>query len=61
MALPLSVSLSINGAGLLSAAWPENGLQGGLVLGATVVFSPILSVVILALALNGLGFIPMLM
>lgn len=59
MALPLSVSLSINGAGLLSAAWPENGLQGGLVLGATVV--PILSVVILALALNGLGFIPMLM
>ena len=41
--------------GLPSAACPENGLQGGLVLGAVVVFSATLSVVILAFALNGRG------
>lgn len=53
----LSVSLLTKGVGLFSAAWPENGLQGGLCIGAAVVFSPTFSVVILALALIGRGFI----
>ena len=54
----LSHSLFIKGAGLFSAACPENGLHGGRDLCPTFVFSPTLSVVILALALNGRGFIP---
>ena len=54
----LSHSLFIKGAGLFSAACPENGLHGGRDLSPTFVFSPTLSVVILALALNGRGFIP---
>lgn len=53
----MSGFLLISGVGLPSAAWPENGLQGGLVLDTAVVFSATLSVVILAFALNGRGFI----
>ena len=49
------MAVAANGVPRLSAARPENGLQGGLVLGTVAAD---VSDVILALALCGRGFIP---